>query len=362
MNSTPSIRSSEMHGTLRSSFRKFVQPRERYISLQDSTQLKGFAILIMLYLHIIVRTDICATTSEWALITLGGKSLSQWLWNFCAICVQMYILLSGYGLWIVSRRSAPMRNVRRVLHLLLLVALVGIVFLPWGPLCFHKPWTFTPLTILFNLIGYRTYNAEWWFLFPWIVLCLCSRWIFSACSRFGMMRVLAVALVLFLVCRFTIYYVGEDVISRSPYRIIYFLLVTISLSLPFLLGAAAAHYGWFASFKALRGRLRLWALVGLVLLICVRTFLIPVGIFDSFVSLFFCFGLCALPSSRIMTGLGKVNAEMWLTHTFFCTYYFESWFVSLGHPWLMFPVLIIVTYLSSWVLHQIYRWLLRVVP
>lgn len=92
-----------------------------HISKEDSAYLKGWAILIMIFLHVFGSRavnmpayrqldDIC----YW-----NGVPLSYCISRFCSICVHLYILLSGYGFYIIyrqkKRKRERMHTVRRIL-------------------------------------------------------------------------------------------------------------------------------------------------------------------------------------------------------------------------------------------------------
>ena len=69
-----------------------------YIQKEDSIYLKGWAILIMVYLHVFGARaiDLPAYQSIHD-VYIHGELLSYILSKFCSICVHLYILLSGYG-------------------------------------------------------------------------------------------------------------------------------------------------------------------------------------------------------------------------------------------------------------------------
>lgn len=91
----------------------------KYISKDDSTYLKGLAILIMICLHVFgSRAVNLPAYQQMDDFVFMGRPLSFCLSRFCSICVHIYILLSGYGLFIVYRRKVEkgvgMKNLKRI--------------------------------------------------------------------------------------------------------------------------------------------------------------------------------------------------------------------------------------------------------
>ncbi len=60
-------------------------------------QLKGIAILLMLWLHLFSDEKLTATCVN-TIWFWNGMPLAVVLKKICSICVQMYIFLGGYGL------------------------------------------------------------------------------------------------------------------------------------------------------------------------------------------------------------------------------------------------------------------------
>ena len=70
------------------------------ITKEESLQLKGSAILIMLFLHLFnsqENIDRCILSVKFL-----GKPIVSQLATFSEICVPLYLFLSGYGLYILS--------------------------------------------------------------------------------------------------------------------------------------------------------------------------------------------------------------------------------------------------------------------
>ena len=68
------------------------------LTKSESLQLKGAAILIMVFLHLFIspsNVDLCQTY-----FFFRGEPVVSQLAKFTGICVGLYLFLSGYGLYI----------------------------------------------------------------------------------------------------------------------------------------------------------------------------------------------------------------------------------------------------------------------
>lgn len=134
----------------------------------ESVQLKGVAIMTMVFLHLFNRAenvDLCINS-----VYLFNIPLTSQLAKFAEICVPLYLFLSGYGLYILYLKNNNISPSRRIFKLYLNFWTVFIIFIPLG--CFLKPDQYPGnlLNIVENVTAWRTsYNWEWWFIF--VVFC-----------------------------------------------------------------------------------------------------------------------------------------------------------------------------------------------
>lgn len=151
------------------------------LTKSESLQLKGSAILIMVLLHLFNRQeniDKCIIS-----INLLGEPLVSQLAKFVEICVPLYLFLSGYGLYLLFEKNNTISPLKRVLKLYLIFWSCFIVFISLG--CFLVPELYPGSWKIFieNFIAWKTsYNWEWWFIFPYVLL-ICVSNILFACIR-----------------------------------------------------------------------------------------------------------------------------------------------------------------------------------
>lgn len=332
----------------------------KYITKDETFVLKGFAILIMLFLHLFLNINRVNELDN--LILIKDIPLSYWLTRFTCICVSLYMFLSGYGLYIVFKRKTPMHNLKRIGFLYLNVLLVAIVFLP---LSFFFPslgWNFDALTVFYNLSGFYPYNAEWWFLFPWALVCLVSRYILFFLDSHKTWLVLLISCILYLGVRLFIHQYGEGRLVVPPMRWLHELGQFFVLSFSFLLGASCAKHGILTYVQQLAKDSKFVSLCSVILfllIVYIRIFYIPIGLFEPFIAVMFC---CVIVMNnrfrwldKILIGLGRESTNMWLIHTFFCYYYFHDFIYSFRFPILIYLTLIIVSYVSARIMTFLYQ-------
>ena len=172
--------------------------RSPFVTREDTRALKGYAILIMLFLHLFNNKELDCTLEVWFYIK--DIPLCYWLTRFATICVSLYMFLSGYGLYIVFKRHSKMNNVRRIMLLWSNVVLVAILFYPLSIAYPNLNWTFDVIGVISTLSGFYLSG-------------------------------------------------GTDNWLNGPIRLLYEIEVVIILILPFLLGAVCAKYGVLKYFQ-----------------------------------------------------------------------------------------------------------------
>lgn len=166
----------------------------------EALQMKGIAILMMLFLHLFnttARVELCDTfINFW-----NGKPLVLAMSRIAGFCVPIYLFISGYGLTESSKKRGVdnMHPLKRIFKLYVNFWIVFIIFIPLGH--FLKPEIYTTdfPTLLTNFLAVRyEYNHEWWFLFPYFMLVLGFRPLICLVSRFTPRQNLCLVLLMFI--------------------------------------------------------------------------------------------------------------------------------------------------------------------
>ena len=317
---------------------------------EQSLQLKGVAILMMLFLHLFNTAERVAECTTY-INFLNGKPLVYALARVAGMCVPIYLFISGYGLAKSTdlSGSALLRRLRRVYSH---YWLVFVLFIPLGciiaPALYPDSWG---AAILNFLSLSESYNHEWWFLLPYAVLLLLAGWIIPFVRKCKPWQNLVAFLLLFLLSVLSFRVKSQFADNLPVLRFIHFILLLPA----FYAGACCGNHlsgAWYG--RSLRG-----ALWWLLILLFVRCF-----IGASIVNVLFCIPFILLfiqldipiPLQSVFRFFGRYSTFMWLTHTFYAYYFFHDELYSLHYPLVMYVVLLVASLLTAMVLN----WILRV--
>lgn len=335
---------------------------------ETSLELKGLAILLMLLLHLFntqERVAECTTFVQF----WNHKPLVYALSRVAGFCVPIYLFVSGYGhaMSHLHGRLSFRHCVQRVFKLYVNFWIIFFLFIPIA--CWLKPAAYPRgiAVFLLNLIGLDfSYNAEWWFLLPYVVLALLSPFLFRAVvhkadtgdTRIGKVPLLLAAAVYLLITTCGKYL--PEPFSQHPLVIL--CLNTFKLLFVFLAAAAFAFNHWFERLQAWPRRRRILCLFILLALCLLRMSLGP-----SFLNAFFvlvCIPLYVLIKrpiwlQRFLLFFGKHSTNMWLCHTFFAYYIWSEWFYGLRYPLLIYLALVAASLGVSMLVEPVYQRITR---
>lgn len=331
-----------------------------------SLQLKGIAILMMLFLHLFNQYDqvlLCYTSVNF----WNGKPLVYALSRIGGLCVPIYLFLSGYGLSAVYEKSAVAMHIgRRLLKLYVNYWIVLLLFVALGSWIAPDRYPGDAVTLVLNLTAWwHTYNDEWWFLFPYVLLVV----LFPAV--YGFLRKRSARLCRGVMVGLTILYFMMYFADKrwgqcfdACYVLSQLRQFTYCLY-SFVWGAVFYHYRFIERFRLYlvsrfsRG-LGLACMCGGILLLLLRMMLGP-----SIVNPFFALAVLLIYNSfpphvcrsvrRFLGFMGSHSTNLWLVHTFFAYYLFHDFIYGLKYPLVMYVVLIILSLLSSYLVRLVYR-------
>ncbi len=132
----------------------------------------------MLWLHLFNNPDRTLLLENF--IVIKGLPLAYLISKFASVCVPLYLFLGGYGLYLTWKTGSKKSNKLRIFLLYLNFWLVFVLFV--GLACFVNPEKYPGSSIEFisNITAWKTsYNWEWWFLFPYVVIIFFSKPLFS---------------------------------------------------------------------------------------------------------------------------------------------------------------------------------------
>lgn len=235
-----------------------------------------------------------------------------------------------------------------------------LVFIPLG--CFLVPKFYPGDWIIFieNVTAWKTsYNWEWWFIFPYILLLLTSNILFHCISRWNFLTSFLFSCIVYVISYLIISLYKPQLVE---YFALYNFFEYLRMLCSFMWGALFAKYDLFYKIKntiKLKGQ---WTNV-LMLFILACAFFLRVLISNHAASVLFMivFACCfyMMKKSRNIENffmlMGKHSTNIWLVHTFFCYYYFHDFIYGFKYPILIYIVTFGFSFISSVVINKIYH-------
>lgn len=356
------------------------------LSKKDSSLIYGIAILMMIYHHLFSNPQRLASTEYFSILNtlLGGITEQRLAWLF-RLCVPFYAFISGYGICtIISKKTLNERcHIKSIYDNYLLVLkqiiklfkkywLVFAIFIPMGILFFHKS-LIGPITFTRSLFGLgNDYNAEWWyikqhmfmlFLFPMFDFILCNLVSFInkyIIEKYKYGKIFILGLVFFCGIFFAIFRnapIFDFFISQLGNGKFVFTLV-------FFVGFLCSFFHIFEfgcenqSFQKIKPFLAFALLFACISIRWIRAYDAVYCKYDAFITAPIVYSIVVLcnyikPLASFLQKLGKYSTYMWLTHTFFCFYYFSHWILKARISILMFVLTTILSFLTAFILTQI---------
>ena len=332
------------------------------LSKEETTILKGVAILNMIFIHLFGKED-KIKACELHDIILSGEPLSYHI-SQLGLCVPMYLFLSGYGLYISWQKNNNTHPLRRVLLLYLNFWIIFAVFI--GLACWLKPSAYpgSLSTFISNITAWNpTYNGEWWFLFPYIILVFLAPLLFPLIATYNSLLVFLASGFLYL-CVYSTIKFNQDYLIH--HHLLYNPILVLSCSFSFITGSLCAKNNIFRritqALEQLPRPAHIPVQLTLILLLCLLFVIqaaLPVSIFGTLFSFIFMFAFINLcrPAwfDRFLTLMGKQSTNMWLIHTFFCYSLFPPFIYSFPYPPLIFLVTLALSYVSGLLIDLAYK-------
>lgn len=318
---------------------------------QDTNVIKGIAILMMLFLHLFnengVRYDSLVLIDGVPLVSILAKATYP---------VGLFLLVGGYGLYKAYEKGDSNRW-SRILRLMLHYWIITFIFVAIGSIIKPGRYPGSWGAILSNFTGFcTTYNAEMWFLLPYVILTACARPLFSFLERFRAPYVVIAFLFLHLITSYGISRYGTKLFYNNYW--IYTPWLVLHISFNFCLGAMCARTGILDKIKAFPLKPYVLRCLGIILLIAFVTYEC-IGKYNLLYSLgilvgLLCAGISGWPKNMLME-LGRHSMNMWMIHSWFCYYLFSDFIMWFRYPMLIFVVLVLISYLCSRIANRLIK-------
>lgn len=342
------------------------------LSNQDTSVLKGIAIVAMLFHHLY------CSIPDWIEPYDG---VLAWLGSLGKVCVAIFLFCSGYGLSAQFAKVQGIKNsckymVKRFVSFYFNYWAVFLVFVPITVFCFGRPLS-VPYGEHVNLVkrlgldllglqGGQSYNITWWFNKLLIILYLLFPLIDFVAQKNGIVTLI----VSLLICGLWNAIVGYDFYGGLYVN-----------QLPFVCGILWNKWGNMDMLRRLKCHIQsgnsCLSLLGIrsscVKLFSVLVFLLVLVLFrmypiiplwtsvrmDAFVTVGVAVLVVSLrrmgASLRLLAFLGKHSANIYLIHTFYNAYWHFTWLHdgAIMRSGLNFIVLLSMCLLTSIVLEWV---------
>lgn len=343
---------------------------------EHTMQMKGIAIIILLFHHCFLNAqrwatvpyEKLATTKGWGYYPISFAPFSshtiQYLASFSKICVAMFVFMTGYGMWISyesQKKKTTMSNYikKRMVTLmtgfLIIFVVTEILAIPTGRFIEVYGHDFRSVVYMIidalglaKLLGTPLFCLTWWYMSLAIVLIMIFPFVHSIMEKYQWIVVVA-SIIVPRACGF-----GQ---STDLFRYL----------LAYTLGMYFAQHDLLARIKEkfmeqnVAGKLLslIVSLIGLAVIIkCRQNAWIGwkyLDFWDGFAAMYVIVNsyIYILNGKWIVKGLGflgKHSMNIFLIHSFYRDVFFHEFTYSFYYAWLDYIVLMAISLVTSIVL------------
>ena len=343
---------------------------------EHTMQMKGIAIIILLFHHCFLNAqrwatvpyEKLATTKGWGYYPISFAPFSshtiQYLASFSKICVAMFVFMTGYGMWVSyesQKKKTTMSNYikKRMVTLmtgfLIIFVVTEILAIPTGRFIEVYGHDFRSVVYMIidalglaKLLGTPLFCLTWWYMSLAIVLIMIFPFVHSIMEKYQWVVVVA-SIIVPRACGF-----GQ---STDLFRYL----------LAYTLGMYFAQHDLLARIKEkfmeqnVAGKLLslIVSLIGLAVIIkCRQNAWIGwkyLDFWDGFAAMYVIVNSCIyiLNGKWIVKGLGflgKHSMNIFLIHSFYRDVFFHEFTYSFYYAWLDYIVLMAISLVTSIVL------------
>lgn len=343
---------------------------------EHTMQMKGIAIIILLFHHCFLNAqrwatvpyEKLATTKGWGYYPISFAPFSshtiQYLASFSKICVAMFVFMTGYGMWVSyksQKKKTTMSNYikKRMVTLmtgfLIIFVVTEILAIPTGRFIEVYGHDFRSVVYMIidalglaKLLGTPLFCLTWWYMSLAIVLIMIFPFVHSMMEKYQWVVVVA-SIIVPRACGF-----GQ---STDLFRYL----------LAYTLGMYFAQHDLLARIKErfmeqnMAGKLLflIVSLIGLAVIIkCRQNAWIGwkyLDFWDGFAAMYVIVisYIYILNGKWIVKGLGflgKHSMNIFLIHSFYRDVFFHEFTYSFYYAWLDYIVLMAISLVTSMVL------------
>ena len=323
------------------------------MSLQETNIIKGYAIIMMVILHLFCDPSACSYLLFWKgypILTFLTQGLSP---------VPFFLVLSGYGQYIAYKRGDKNRFIR-IERLFLHYVFFFILFFSIGRIIKQDRFNVSIATIIRNLLSYDTSLAPiCWFVFPYMILSLIGKYLFLFLEKMRESILLPFFLVVYFSSSFAISRYSSQLQSISIF--LYQLVVVLSFVFPYILGAVAyRHHVFEMIINTIQSKTSALILIAILFLLRALFNSRSLDAFYAFIMIPFLLIVTTNPRIRVgLVFIGKESMNIWLIHGWIAYYLFGDYLYSLKYPLPIFLVCFVSSLILSRLCEPCINWLER---
>jgi peptidoglycan/LPS O-acetylase OafA/YrhL len=278
-------------------------------------------------------------------------NLEFYLGNFGNICVSMFVFLSGYGMfsgYVRSQQNSWRYSIGKIVSFYLTYWLYFLIFVPIGLIFFKNEtlWNSSEIrystdlfTLLTGFLGWSArYNSEWWFVRMFVSILLCLSPIYLMLGKYNPLLLGVISISLFSIA--WALYIDYAGIYGFVFWQISFAVGILCASLKFF---NSTFIEYFAGFRII------W-LYSIAIVFCILRTRFGAKIDFSFIPIFVYLLVRTIEWCRLVklfSFIGEYSFPIWLIHSFFCYYYFQSFIYAPRWSPLVFLLLMSVSLLFA---------------
>lgn len=335
------------------------------LSKKETNIIKGLAALFLVYLHLFNTMDYSDIQSIWVIKNIPVEYYISFITNSC---VSIYLFCSGYGLSIVNKSKllCLKENLIRVMKILVNYWIILIIFVILGYLLGDNnyPGSIKEFLMNFFLLS-ASYNGAWWFLQTYVILLMISPYIIKFANKSKTTIILITSGILYFIGFIEstkgIIPVGDNIIVLTIYRMI---VNFLNCQFGFILGTIFVKEGIITKIRNKFQNEKYKQITVYILIIF--TFSINILTKNWVIAPITCtliiiiFSLISLNNNieRFLNYISTHSTNIWLTHMFFYSRFFENLVYAPKYSILIFIWLILICISVSYIINFIYKWVI----
>ena len=346
-----------------------MKKNDTFFSRTDTKIIKGLAIILMLMHHLWAFPERIAGGELKPFITIGGKNTLIFFGEFGKICVSIFFFVGGYGIYKLSEKK-DFNILENIKKMFIKYWKIFLIFIPIGFIFFNNQIAYCENELIYSMysnISIRnllknffgissSLNREWWFFHSYLIAIITFPFIKKLFDNKSTIFNLFIIIVYTLLVTNVLPAIGKiEIIGSLNNNIIYkeFFLQKSPYISCFWMGILFSKDNLLLELKNKINEIvklnPLFDIIGILIIVYFRQIVfgetydmiyLPflIILFLDFVSKFKLL-------KKIFELFGNHSTNMWLTHSFFCYYFYYFVKIVVYFKWGV-PCLFVLTILS----------------